>query len=177
MYILCCNMSVTYIVYTCLCLLITLTWCSVQADSKTSAGCVWLDINLLQVKPSRIEFAQDPSPSLSLPDGHCTTLAPTWLEYVYRTAHLVLRWLPTKLAEWIGESLQNELGFYRQSWPEGRLWFGLDPSWAESYPAVSCCRWCLEYLWVCGLGVRPVQGRHVCQMLFVWYAKTSLSLI
>ena len=68
-----------------------------------------LDINLL--KPSRIEFAQDPSPSLSLPDGHRTTQAPTWLEYVYRTAHPVLRLLPTKLAEWIGENLQDELGF------------------------------------------------------------------
>jgi hypothetical protein len=27
---------------------------------------------------------------------------PQWLEYIYRTAHPVLRWLPTKLAEWIG---------------------------------------------------------------------------
>ncbi len=26
---------------------------------------------------------------------------PNWLEYVYRTAHPTLRWLPTKLAEWI----------------------------------------------------------------------------
>jgi hypothetical protein len=33
------------------------------------------------------------------------------LEYIYRTAHPVLRWLPTKLAEWIGENLQDELGF------------------------------------------------------------------
>ncbi len=30
---------------------------------------------------------------------------------IYRTAHPVLRWLPTKLAEWIGENLQDELGF------------------------------------------------------------------
>ena len=80
-----------------------------QANSKNSAGCVRLDINLL--KPSRIEFVQDPSPSLSLPDGHRTTKTATWLEYVYRTAHPVLRWLPTKLAEWIGENLQDELGF------------------------------------------------------------------
>ncbi len=34
-----------------------------------------------------------------------------WLQYVYRTAHPVLHWLPTKLAEWIGENLQDELGF------------------------------------------------------------------
>jgi hypothetical protein len=32
------------------------------------------------------------------------------LEYIYRTAHPDLRWLPTKLAEWIWESL-GELGF------------------------------------------------------------------
>ena len=111
MYILCMYMSVsrTYMVYACLYLFITLRWCSVQANSKNSAGCVRLDINLL--KPSRIEFVQDTSPSLSLPDGHRTTKTATWLEYVYRTAHPVLRWLPTKLAEWIGENLQDELGF------------------------------------------------------------------
>ena len=93
----------TWYVQVCTCL----TGCPVQANSKNSTGCVRLDINLL--KPSRLEFAQDPSPSLSLPDGHLAT--PTWLEYVYRTAHPVLRWLPTKLAEWIGENLQDEMGF------------------------------------------------------------------
>ena len=36
---------------------------------------------------------------------------PNWLEYVYRTAHPMLCWLPTKLAEWIWENLQEELGF------------------------------------------------------------------
>jgi hypothetical protein len=30
-----------------------------------------------------------------------------WLEYINRTMHPVLRWLPTKLAEWIGENLQD----------------------------------------------------------------------
>jgi hypothetical protein len=44
-----------------------------------------------------------------VPDGQAST--PAWLEYVYRTAHPALRWLPTKLAEWIGENLQEELGF------------------------------------------------------------------
>jgi hypothetical protein len=33
------------------------------------------------------------------------------LKYVYRTAHPALRWLPTKLAEWIGENMQDKLGF------------------------------------------------------------------
>ena len=66
-----------------------------------------LDINLL--KPSRLEFVQDPAPNCVLPDGSAASTA--WLEYVYRTAHPALRWLPTKLAEWIGENLQEELGF------------------------------------------------------------------
>ncbi len=95
------------LVHTSMYLYIHVTWCDVQANSKQLTGCVRLDINLL--KPSRIEFAQDPAPSLSLQDGRQTT--PKWLEYVYRTSHPVLRWLPTKLAEWIGENLQDELGF------------------------------------------------------------------
>jgi hypothetical protein len=36
---------------------------------------------------------------------------PNWLEYVYRTAHPTLCWLPTKLAEWTRENLQEELEF------------------------------------------------------------------
>jgi hypothetical protein len=70
------------------------------------AGSVRLDINLL--KPSKLEFVQDPAPPLTLPDG---AAPPQWLEYIYRTAHPALRWLPTKLAEWIGENMQEELGF------------------------------------------------------------------
>jgi len=37
--------------------------------------------------------------------------SPDWLEYVYRTGYPVLRGLPTELAEWIGENLQEALGF------------------------------------------------------------------
>jgi hypothetical protein len=66
-----------------------------------------LDINLL--KPSRIEFVHHPAPLLATSDTQAS--APEWLEYIYRTAHPVLRWLPTKLAEWIGENLQDVLGF------------------------------------------------------------------
>ena len=65
-----------------------------------------LDINLL--KPSKIKSVADPAPHLTLPDGFSP---PEWLEYVYRTAHPALRWLPSKLAEWIGENLQEQLGF------------------------------------------------------------------
>jgi hypothetical protein len=84
-----------------------LTCCAWQSNTRGSTGCVRLDIKLL--KPAQIEFAEQPAPSLSLPDG---AQSPSkWLEYVYRTAHPVLRWLPTKLAEWMGENLQDELGF------------------------------------------------------------------
>ena len=31
------------------------------------------------------------------------------MSYEFRTAHPVLRWLPTKLAEWIGANLSEEL--------------------------------------------------------------------
>ncbi len=87
---------------------IHITWSAWQANSKNlSTGCVCLYINLL--KQTQLEFAENPAPSLSLPNG--PPCPPKWLEYVYRTAHPVLCWLPTKLAEWIGENLQDELGF------------------------------------------------------------------
>jgi hypothetical protein len=34
-----------------------------------------------------------------------------WLEYAYRKHHPVLQYLPTKLAEWICENMQEELEF------------------------------------------------------------------
>ena len=66
-----------------------------------------LDVNLL--KPSRLEFADEPVPILAMSDAQASP--PQWLEYIYRTANPALRWLPTKLAEWIGENLQDQLGF------------------------------------------------------------------
>jgi hypothetical protein len=33
-----------------------------------------------------------------------------WISYQYRTAHPILRWLPTKLAEWIGDIYGPKLG-------------------------------------------------------------------
>ena len=70
-------------------------------------GYALLDVNLL--KPSRIEFVLEPALLLAMSDTQASK--PQWLEYIYRTAHPVLRWLPTKLAEWIGENLQDVLGF------------------------------------------------------------------
>ncbi len=84
--------------------------CDVQAHSIQSAGCVRLDINL--IKPSRLEFPADAlAPKLHLPVVHRGSSPPNWLEYVFRTSHQVLCWLPTKPAEWIGENIQEVLGF------------------------------------------------------------------
>jgi hypothetical protein len=66
---------------------------------------VRLDINLL--KPGRVELQGQ---GQALYHGRSSS-SPDWLEYAYRTSHPVLRWLPTKLAEWIGENLQEALGF------------------------------------------------------------------
>ena len=56
-----------------------------QAGTIQSAGCVRLDVNLL--KPSRLELQdEDLSPNMAF--------SPNSLEYVYRSSHPVLRWLP-----------------------------------------------------------------------------------
>ena len=67
-----------------------------QANSINSTGRVRLDLNLL--KPSRIEFLHDPERPLTVPDGQESS--PTWLEYVYRTAHPALRWLKAGRVDW-----------------------------------------------------------------------------
>jgi hypothetical protein len=74
-----------------------------------------------------------------------------------------------ELAGWAGISWQ--------SWSAGRAWQWLDPSRAESYTACSCCWWCLDIPFVCGMGVNSVQGRgsHLNKMLSIWYPKTKLS--
>ena len=35
---------------------------------------------------------------------------PEWIQYIYRITHAVLRFMPTKLAEFIGENYGNILG-------------------------------------------------------------------
>ncbi len=39
----------------------------------------------------------------------CLAPAQEYVTYPYHTAHPVLQWLPTKLAEWISSNLDNEL--------------------------------------------------------------------
>jgi hypothetical protein len=62
------------------------------------------------LKPARAwaEFATDIAPGceqvLAGDEGG------EWISYQYRTAHPILRWLPTKLAEWIGDIYGPKLG-------------------------------------------------------------------
>ena len=133
-----------------------------------------LNINLL--KPSRIELqGQGPAPAVALPSGHPSSSSPDWLEYVYRTGHPVLSWLPTKLAEWIGENLQEALGFPDKAdrraspgtgWTPDELNHILQNHVVDgSLTTFGCVEW----------GVRAVQGRYACQMLPLQNAKASLS--
>ena len=76
-----------------------------QADQLQGTGAVRLDLELL--KPLRV-------PAVATDSDRIERLAPpdrVWLEYAYRKHHPVLQYLPTKLAEWIGENMQEELGF------------------------------------------------------------------
>jgi len=38
-------------------------------------------------------------------------LIQVWLEYAYHKHQAVLQWLPTKLAEWVANNMQDKLGF------------------------------------------------------------------
>ena len=70
-------------------------------------------------------FAVDPlysiSPTLSANIVQDDRMDPAeeYLTYAYRTAHPVLRWLLTKLAEWIGANLFEELNIPDK---QGPLW-------------------------------------------------------
>ena len=46
-----------------------------------------------------------------------------YITYAYRTSHQVLRWLPTKLAEWIGANLCEELNIPDK---QGPLWTAVE---------------------------------------------------
>ena len=81
--------------------------CDYQANSMQSAGCVRHDINLL--KPIRLKFSVDAlAPSLPLP----LLVFPSRLVGVYVQNQPPSSALAaTKLAEWIGNNLQELLGF------------------------------------------------------------------
>jgi hypothetical protein len=81
------------------------------------------DINIHLLKPAR--FALDPlyaiPPSMSSNNVQGDSLDPgeEYIMYAYRTSHQVLLWLPTKLDEWLGANLCEELNIPDK---EGPLW-------------------------------------------------------
>ena len=72
-----------------------------------------LDINLLKAeRHSAVPLACDDD------------AAPEWVTYNYRTCHSILRWLPSKLAEWIGDNMRAELqisAMTQDKWTVGEL--------------------------------------------------------
>ena len=82
-----------------------------QAVGRRGRGRQDIDLHLL--KPAKFR----PDPDWALPPAdldsvvHDEELDPVseWMTYEYRTAHPVLRWLPTKLAEWIGANHSDDL--------------------------------------------------------------------
>ena len=59
-----------------------------------------LDINLLKAE-------RHSSAPLACDDD----AAPKWVTYYYSTCHSILRWLPSKLAEWIGDNMLQSCRF------------------------------------------------------------------
>ncbi len=67
------------------------------------AGKECLDVHLL--KPARVDaLPGQPSVLCNDDDVHQPAWQP-WLEYPFRRVHPILRWLPSKLATWIGKKL------------------------------------------------------------------------
>ena len=92
------------------------------------------DINIHLLKPARLAvdplYSIPPSmysipPSMSANVVQDDSLDPgeEYFTYAYSTSHQVLRWLPTKLDEWIGANLCEELNIPDK---EGPLWTAVE---------------------------------------------------
>ena len=69
------------------------------------AGKECLDVHLL--KPARLDVLPEQSDVVCADDDQLTGQG--WLEYPFRKSHPIIRWLPSKLAAWIGENFGQEL--------------------------------------------------------------------
>jgi hypothetical protein len=71
------------------------------------------DIDIHLLKPARFrpdpEWAVPPADRDGIVHDEDLDQEPEWITYEFRKAHPVLRWLPTKLAEWIGANLSEAL--------------------------------------------------------------------
>jgi hypothetical protein len=93
-----------------------------QSGGSQSKGSVALDLDLLKpwrVLASAAAAAQDDTEHPLLHHAKPQQAPKVWLEYANRKHHPALQWLPTKLAEWIGENLQDDLGSLTRPIPEG----------------------------------------------------------
>ncbi len=107
---------------------------------------------------------QEPSRPLTVSDGRASSQ--TWLEYVYQTAHQALRWLPTKLAEQIGENMQDALGFADKADTWAAAGTGWTPAELNHILNAHVVDGALTTFGsVCGMGVTAVPGPDACQML------------
>jgi hypothetical protein len=79
-----------------------------------------LDVHLL--KPARLDVL--PGQRDVVYADHGQPAGPAWLEYPYRKSHPIIRWLPSKLAAWIGENYGQELQIppkHDLEWTAGEL--------------------------------------------------------
>lgn len=146
-----------------------------------------LDIFLL--KPARVlaAFHQpvDTLPSdLNILYEERQNLPAEWIEYPYRSKHPILRWLPTKLAEWIGDIYGSALNIAPKlngdNWTVGELNTILENNLVQNQQGQLRTFGCIE--WECELfDGRPkarcypfdlpkcrFQGRTV-QVYSIWY--------
>jgi len=96
-----------------------------QARGTRAGGKEVLDIHLL--KPARFlaEGQLADQDAMLFHEDQARPGAPSgseseeWVEYPYRTAHPIIRWLPSKLAEWIAENKRIDLGIAPK---QGQKW-------------------------------------------------------
>ncbi len=109
-----------------------------------------------------------------MPDAHAPS--PQWLEYSYRKAHPALR-LPTKLAEWIGENLQEQLGFPDKIDHGAEPGSGWTPAELNHILNAHVVDGTFDYIWMCGMGVTAVQGYNASQMLSLQPAQKTITFL
>ena len=61
------------------------------------------------LKPARLEVFPGQADVVCADDGPGQPAGPAWLEYPYHKSHPIIRWLPSKLAAWIGENYGQQL--------------------------------------------------------------------
>jgi hypothetical protein len=113
------------------------------------AGKECLDVHLL--KPARLDHVRcrpEQPDVLCADDGQLAQQQ--WLEYPFRKSHPIIRWLPTKLAAWIGENFGQELQIPPKrdvEWTAGELNAILDNNLVPSHvgkgqlQTFSCIQW------------------------------------